>query len=307
MKAGKILLVDDEKDLLEVLGDFLEEEDFVVDTACDGIDALEKLEQNSDYDLVLSDINMPRMKGFELIKNVREKYPELKTALITAYDINDYVQYAQEYNVGNIIAKTSPFNFNDFFVTVSGIISGDVFGLDRHFSEDSNKNKYVIKHSSDIEDVVKEISEIAKDYSKLSRLKTGMREVIVNAVFYGARDEDGAKKEKWELDVSLEIDKYVEVSCYRDKEKLAVSVLDKAGRLSKKDILFWLERNITRDETGMVKSLNDEHGRGIFITREFVDRLVINIIPGKQSEVILMNYFDENSFKGFKPLIINEV
>ena len=78
-------------------------------------------------------------------------------------------------------------------------------------------------------------------------------------------------------------------------------------KLKKSDVLYWLERNISRDpETGLVKSLDDEHGRGLFISREFIDSLIINIKLQEKTEIILLNYFKEK-YKGFKPLIINEL
>ena len=133
MSLGRVLLVDDEPDLVEVLGEFLEEEGFEVKTASDGLDALSFLEKDSRFDLLLSDINMPRMKGFELIAAVKEKYPSLKNALITAYDVNSYIELAKIHNVGNIIAKTSPFNFKDFLIQVKSLVTGDIFGIEKHF------------------------------------------------------------------------------------------------------------------------------------------------------------------------------
>ena len=138
MGKGKILLVDDEADLLEVLGEFLEDQGFSVTTAKDGVHALEVLGRDSRFDLLLSDINMPRMKGFELIRVVKETYPGMKSALITTYDVNSYIELALKHNVGNIIAKTSPFNFNDFLVNVSSLVSGDIFGLEKYFTEIQN-------------------------------------------------------------------------------------------------------------------------------------------------------------------------
>jgi CheY-like chemotaxis protein len=65
--AKRILLVDDEVDFLDVVGEFLEDEGYEVTTAGNGLDALATLETET-FDLLLSDINMPGMKGFELLK-----------------------------------------------------------------------------------------------------------------------------------------------------------------------------------------------------------------------------------------------
>ena len=108
----KILLVDDEIDLLDVLSEFLMDEGYRVACAHDGSEALEKLTREK-FDLLLSDINMPGMKGFELIKEAARLYPGMKSALITAYDVRDYLYMAKHYGIGNIITKTTPFNFEE--------------------------------------------------------------------------------------------------------------------------------------------------------------------------------------------------
>jgi len=307
MSIGRILLVDDEKDLLEVLGEFLEEEGFEVVTAEDGVSALEILGREGRFDLLLSDINMPRMKGFELIRAARDRCGPLKCALITAYDVNSYIELAKQYNVGNIITKTSPFNFKEFLIQVRSLVTGDVFGLERHFSPGLPYGELAITHSGQIETVIQTLFRAFHDHPQAERMRTALRELVVNAVFYGARNEDGARKEGWKLNVGLAPDETVFIRFMRDEDKAGIAIMDQKGRLTKADVLFWLERNIVLDPaTGLVKSLSDEHGRGLFISREFIDSLIINILPGQKTEIVLLNYFREK-YKGFKPLIINEL
>ncbi len=50
----------------------------------------------------------------------------------------------------------------------------------------------------------------------------------------------------------------------------------------------------------------DSHGRGLFIARKYIDRLIVNIDQKRKTEIIIINYF-ENTYKGFKPLYINEI
>jgi len=304
---GRILLVDDEPDLLDVLGEFLQDEGFTVVTAQDGVHALEILGNDPSFDLLLSDINMPRMKGFELIGRVHEQYPSLKSALITAYDINSYIELAKTHGIGNIIAKTSPFNFTDFLNNVTAWVSGDVFGLEKHFARGTEKDRITLTHSKQIEPAIQKLFTKQVKHPRADRVKTALREIVVNAVYYGAREEDGSKKDEWVLDVELSPSEVVTIDAMEDKEKAGIAIVDQKGKLKKQDVLFWLERNITRDpRTGLIKSLDDEHGRGLFITREFIDSLIINIEPNKRTEVILLNYL-QDKYKGFKPLIINEL
>src|SRR5262245_11184214 len=68
--SGRVLLVDDEPALLEMLSQALEEAGFVVQTAKDGKEALERL-GGTDTDVVVADVEMPGMDGYELCRRVR--------------------------------------------------------------------------------------------------------------------------------------------------------------------------------------------------------------------------------------------
>jgi two-component system, OmpR family, lantibiotic biosynthesis response regulator NisR/SpaR len=65
----KILVIDDEKDVVSLLKDFFELQGYTVYTACDGFEALQKVEVNPD--IILLDINMPQMDGIEVCKRIR--------------------------------------------------------------------------------------------------------------------------------------------------------------------------------------------------------------------------------------------
>ncbi len=66
-----ILVVDDSKTIRNLVAFALKAEGFKVSTAEDGLDAMEKLYNLDPVDLIVSDVNMPRMDGFTFIKNIR--------------------------------------------------------------------------------------------------------------------------------------------------------------------------------------------------------------------------------------------
>lgn len=68
-----ILIVDDSKTVRNLVAFIMKKEGFKVTMAEDGLDGLEKLYSNPEVDLIISDINMPRMDGFTFIKTVREQ------------------------------------------------------------------------------------------------------------------------------------------------------------------------------------------------------------------------------------------
>jgi DNA-binding response OmpR family regulator len=79
----KILLIDDEPDVTYTIKNILEEHGFEVDTFTDSILALDNYKSNF-YDLVILDIKMPKMDGFELYTKIREKDDRVKICFLTA-------------------------------------------------------------------------------------------------------------------------------------------------------------------------------------------------------------------------------
>lgn len=68
-----ILIVDDSKTVRNLVAFIMKKEGFKVTTAEDGLDGLEKLYSSPEVDLIVSDVNMPRMDGLTFIKTVREQ------------------------------------------------------------------------------------------------------------------------------------------------------------------------------------------------------------------------------------------
>lgn len=85
------MVVDDERDILSIVKRGLESKKrFQVETFIDAESALESLKENSGdyYDLVLTDIRMPKINGFELYRRIKESNPHMKIVFITAFEIN---------------------------------------------------------------------------------------------------------------------------------------------------------------------------------------------------------------------------
>jgi YesN/AraC family two-component response regulator len=301
--APRILLVDDEPDFLDVFGEFLEEQAYEVLPALNAAEALAILEREP-VDLLLSDINMPGMKGFELLHEASTRYPTLRTALITAYDVRDYLHMARTHNIGNIITKTTPFNFDEIRIVLSNILTGDIFGLQRYVKAPILSRE--IRHTDEIETVINEIIDAIADERMKRKFRQAAGEIVINAFFYGGRNERGDRKEAWDLDSSLEQEKSITVSWGIDTEKIGVAVRDQSGRLMKNEVLYWLERNSTKGPNGISIGLMDEHGKGLFIAHETIDRFIVNIERGKTTEVILINYL-QGIYNGHRPLWIQEL
>ena len=92
-----VLIVDDEEPLLLSIDDGLKlyQKDFTLLTATNGVDAVKLLKANPAIDLVVTDLSMPKMDGFELLAYIKRNYPDIPVILMTAYGtpkIEDIVQ-----------------------------------------------------------------------------------------------------------------------------------------------------------------------------------------------------------------------
>lgn len=116
---GNILVVDDEKHMREVLEIFLKNEGYEVTSAKDGSMALEAI-QREIFDLVITDLKMPRMGGIELLKAIKEMSPNTVVVIITAYGTTESAVEAMKLGAFDYIQK--PFNMEDIRLVVTNAI-----------------------------------------------------------------------------------------------------------------------------------------------------------------------------------------
>lgn len=107
MRAIRTLIVDDNEDFRNRLHSILDEQDEieVVGEAGDGHEAVE-MATALNPDLVLIDIRMPRLNGLQAIGRMKH-LKNIKTIVLTAYDLQEYRQAAREMGAGEVIIKKS--------------------------------------------------------------------------------------------------------------------------------------------------------------------------------------------------------
>jgi DNA-binding response OmpR family regulator len=92
----KILIVDDDQNILRLYKEELEEEGYVVVTASNGQEALDQFDKESP-DLVTLDILLPDIDGIKLLRQMKEKRPRMPIIMSTAYDYrDDFAVWASE-------------------------------------------------------------------------------------------------------------------------------------------------------------------------------------------------------------------
>ena len=115
----KILLVEDDKGIARFVKKGLVENAFLVDFASDGEEGLRSALQRN-YDLIILDILLPKMDGFEVLKNLRGMAIQTPVVFLTAKDSEGDV--VQGLNLGADDYLTKPFSFNELLARVNALL-----------------------------------------------------------------------------------------------------------------------------------------------------------------------------------------
>lgn len=113
---ARVLVVDDEKFIRDILADFLTMEGFFVHTAEDGQQAVNELSRRT-YDLVLSDLKMPRMGGLDLLEHISRHHPDTLTVIMTGFGTVETAIDAMKHGAYDYILK--PFKVEEIVHVVT--------------------------------------------------------------------------------------------------------------------------------------------------------------------------------------------
>jgi DNA-binding response OmpR family regulator len=122
LKHCKILIVEDDLKLQKILGDKIAREGCEVAVAIDGMEGLRKIEQNKP-NLVLLDLRMPRMSGFEMMTELRKKYEpvELPVVVLTNYGDDENISRATELKADCFMVKAN-YSLSEIVVKIKEVI-----------------------------------------------------------------------------------------------------------------------------------------------------------------------------------------
>jgi two-component system, response regulator YesN len=137
----KVLLVDDEPLIIEGMKALIPWEDYgleVAGEACDGTHALKQLQESS-FDIILTDIKMPKMTGLELITNCKELNNRTKFIVLSGYQEFEYIKKGLELGIENYLLK--PVNEDELINTIENVIEK----IKKDTREDRNSASYVLR------------------------------------------------------------------------------------------------------------------------------------------------------------------
>lgn len=151
MSIGRIIAIDDYKATLESLTVLLEANDYEVVTADNGISGL-KLLNNQDFDLVLLDVKMPGMDGFEVIEKLKREKPEIPVIIMSAHDSANTALKAAGMGAFDFLEK--PLDTDRLLITIRN-------GLEKgRLVKENKKLKTQVEGTYDIIGVSKPIQQI---------------------------------------------------------------------------------------------------------------------------------------------------
>jgi len=190
----RVLIVDDEESMRDFLSIMLHREGYQVDTAVDGAQAVVHLRDHS-YDLVISDIKMPRMTGLELLTHIKDRTPETVVLMVTAFSSTDEAVEAMKQGAYDYITK--PFKNEEIRLIVKNALERRDLrrenlalkeALGQRFSFDG-----LIGKSKSMQDVFNMIRKVASSPVKI--LVTGEsgtgKELVARAIHYNSDRSDG--------------------------------------------------------------------------------------------------------------------
>ena len=117
--SNKILFVEDEEDLTLIVADTLRGQGYAVITAADGIEGLEKFKTEA-ADIVVADVMMPKMDGFNMAKEIRKLSPTVPLLFLTAKSTIDDVEEGFEIGANDYLKK--PFELRELIVRIKSLL-----------------------------------------------------------------------------------------------------------------------------------------------------------------------------------------
>ena len=181
----KILLVEDEIDLNNVVTKYLKKNGYSIDSVFDGEEALDYL-RYGEYDLVILDIMMPKVNGFEVIKELRNNGDNTAILMLTARDSADDKVKGLDLGADDYIVK--PFDFNELMARIRAVVR-------RKYGNSSNKlvigDLILDTSEKSVTRAGKQIELTGKEYEVLEYLMQSKNRIL---------SRDQIKEHVWDFD-----------------------------------------------------------------------------------------------------------
>lgn len=194
----KILIIDDERAIRNVLKDILQTEGYQTDDAADGEEGLQKFLNNT-YDLVICDIKMPKLDGIEFLQKAQEAKPEVPFIIISGHGNIETAVDAVKKGAFDFVSK--PPDLNRFLITLRNALDKNV----------------LVKETKALKRRVNKVQEIVGNSAAIQKIKDTITKVAPTDARVLITGENGTGKElvaKWLHEQSLRnTQPFIEVNC----------------------------------------------------------------------------------------------
>ena len=168
----KILVVDDERSMRELLELVLKREGYAVHTAESGTRAVELVRQNV-YDLMISDVKMPDMNGIDLLAQVREISPETMAIMITAFATVDTARRAFKLGAEDLVIKDAGFDVEELKVSVGKVLEK------KHLRQENVLLKRELRQRNSLENIVGHSPQMQAVYQMIEMVAATTSTVLI--------------------------------------------------------------------------------------------------------------------------------
>jgi two-component system response regulator PilR (NtrC family) len=193
-EKSRILVVDDEPGMREFLEIMLQKDNYLVETASDGADAIQKIEKDL-FDLAVVDVQMPVMNGIEVLKRINEKSPETTVIMITAFASHETAIEAMKLGAYDYITK--PFKIDEIKLVIKKALDKKRLERENSRLRKELETKYgfgnIIGRSPSIVkifELIKRVSELKVNVLLTGESGTG-KELVARAIHYSGTRHDG--------------------------------------------------------------------------------------------------------------------
>ncbi len=191
---NRVLVVDDEPGMRDFLEIMLRKDGYEVDTASDGAEAIDRIEQKM-FDLAVVDIQMPIMNGIDVLQKINEKSPETTVIMITAYASHETAIEAMKLGAYDYITK--PFKIDEIKLVIKKSLEKKRLERENSRLKKELETKYgfgnIIGRSPEIVKVfemIKRVSELKVNIIISGESGTG-KELVARAIHYSGNRHEG--------------------------------------------------------------------------------------------------------------------
>ncbi len=170
-----ILIVDDDATIRLLMRDFLSDEHYLIEEAINGSDALERIKQHQP-DLVLLDVNMPGINGFEVCDEIRKLYGDTDISIVMVTGLDDSVSIEKAFGLGATDFISKPINWDTFPYRIQYLIKA------RNAIIETKYQKEQEVHNHKMEAIGQLTSGVAHDFGNLMTVAKGNLDLLQESI-----------------------------------------------------------------------------------------------------------------------------